>query len=163
MGLKSRNAFYADDGKIFCNQLAASVSLQEDLDFIYAWTTFWLLPLNTNKNPRVQYSINNSVLELVDQVTHLGVILDNGLTFATHAAHIVKRANPTAYLLNRTFGSLDQALFKLLIVAFVRPILEYASVIWSPPIKKNILLIERAQRSFTKKISQLKNLSYEIF
>ena len=76
-----------------------------------------------NKHPRVQYSINNSVPESVDQVTHLGVILDNGLTFAGYAVHIVKRANAIAYLLNRTFGSLDQSLFKLLFVAFLRPIL----------------------------------------
>ena len=85
------------------------------------------------------------MLESVDQVTDLGVILDNGLTFAVHAAHIIKRANTTAYLLNRTFGSLDQSLFKLLFVAFVRPILEYASVIWSPPFKKDVLLIERVE------------------
>ena len=88
-----------------CNPLTASVSLQDDLDFIYAWTTLWLLPLNTNKcsvsrmgnkNPRVQYSINNSVQESIDQVTDLGVILDNGLTFGEHVAHIVKRVNTTA-------------------------------------------------------------------
>jgi hypothetical protein len=37
-------------------------------------------------------------------------------------------------------------------VSFVRPKVEYASVIWCPWLKKDINLIERVQRSFTYRI-----------
>ena len=43
---------------------------------------------------------------------------------------------------------------------YVRPVLEYCTQIWSPTLIKYIDLIENAQRSFTRRIPVLKNLSY---
>ena len=44
--------------------------------------------------------------------------------------------------------------------AYVRPILEYASPIWSPHTQKDIDLLENVQRRFTKSISKLHYLPY---
>ena len=43
---------------------------------------------------------------------------------------------------------------------YVRPVLEYCTQIWSPTLIKYIDLIENVQRSFTRRIPVLKNLSY---
>ena len=43
----------------------------------------------------------------------------------------------------------------------IRPILEYANVIWSPHKRKHIDKLEQIQRSFTKCIIGLKDLDYE--
>jgi hypothetical protein len=45
-------------------------------------------------------------------------------------------------------------------VTFVRPFLEYNSVVWNPSQKQFIDLIENVQRSFTKRIPSLTPLSY---
>ena len=42
----------------------------------------------------------------------------------------------------------------------MRPILEYASPVWNPHLQRDIDLIERVQRSFTKKIPGKFNLTY---
>ena len=42
----------------------------------------------------------------------------------------------------------------------MRPILEYNCVIWSPSLKKDIDLIEKVQRRFTKRQRGLKDLSH---
>ena len=43
---------------------------------------------------------------------------------------------------------------------YVRPTLEYASTIWSPSRITQIIFIEGVQRSFTKRLPGLANLSY---
>ena len=45
--------------------------------------------------------------------------------------------------------------------AFVRPILEYASSVWSPVLVKYNRTIESVQRRFTKRLCGLSNVSYE--
>ena len=43
----------------------------------------------------------------------------------------------------------------------IRPKLEYAAVVWSPHKKKDIRKLERIQRTATKMIPELQDLSYE--
>ena len=43
---------------------------------------------------------------------------------------------------------------------YVRPILEYNSVIWSPSLVRDIQQLEKVQRRFTKKLLGMKSLSY---
>ena len=43
----------------------------------------------------------------------------------------------------------------------VRPHLEYASSVWSPLFKKDIILIENVQRLATRLVKCLNHLSYE--
>jgi len=43
---------------------------------------------------------------------------------------------------------------------YVRPLVEYNSVNWSPSLKYEIDLIERVQRRFTKRLPGMESLSY---
>ena len=47
-----------------------------------------------------------------------------------------------------------------LFVALIRPILEYANVVWCPFNKNNILNLEKVQQQFTKRINGMYNMSY---
>lgn len=44
--------------------------------------------------------------------------------------------------------------------ALVRPILEYANVVWCPFNKNHILQLEKVQQQFTKRINGMYNMSY---
>ena len=46
-------------------------------------------------------------------------------------------------------------------VVYVRPILEYNSVVWSPWLKQDIDQIEKVQRRFTKRLVGMKDLNYD--
>ena len=61
----------------------------------------------------------------------------------------------------RGFISRDFNIVRKVFVTYVRPILEYNSVIWNPTELYLIDLIERVQRSFTKRIQPLSKLFYQ--
>ena len=63
-------------------------------------------------------------------------------------------------LVKRSFKYLDQDKFLLLYKTLVRPILEYASPVWSPNKIKDIIRIEGIQWRATNLILSIKDLSY---
>jgi len=60
----------------------------------------------------------------------------------------------------RSFVSRDVALLIRAFIVYVRPIVEYNSVIWSLQNVHDIEEIERVQRRFTKRLPGLKTYSY---
>ena len=61
------------------------------------------------------------------------------------------------YFLSKNCDSLLKA-FK--VGLYVRPLLEYCSVIWSPVLVKDINALEIVQRQFTKRMPGMSNLTY---
>ena len=82
---------------------------------------------------------------------------DNRQAFGFHRAYCqnCSRAN----LIHRCFLSKNRDLLFKAYITYVRPILEYNSPLWSPSLKKDILL-ESVQRRFTKKIPGLATMTY---
>ena len=66
----------------------------------------------------------------------------NDLTWTKH----VHKANKVLRLLKRTVGSKNKDIFSILYKSLVRPILEYASPVWSPHLAKDIHEIEKVKR-----------------
>ena len=64
-------------------------------------------------------------------------------------------------LVKRTFTFMDKEMFSPLYKTLIRPHLEYATVVWSPFLKKDIFLIENVQRRATKLVKSIRNFSYE--
>ena len=63
-------------------------------------------------------------------------------------------------ILFKGFSSRNVVLLTKAYVTYIRPILEYASNVWSPYLLKHIDAIERVQKHFTKRILSLSHLSY---
>ena len=61
----------------------------------------------------------------------------------------------------KCFASRDNALYVRAFVVYVRPILEYNSVVWSPWLKQDIDQIEKVQRRFTERLVGMKDLNYD--
>ncbi|KAL8601099.1 hypothetical protein ACOMHN_040800 [Nucella lapillus] len=60
------------------------------------------------------------------------MIIADDLKWHTHIASITKKANSTLGFLRRNLRNCPQASKKTAYTAFVRPILEYAGVVWDP-------------------------------
>lgn len=168
--LQSNHAFYADDSKIFGNPLTEHDSLQDDLSSIEEWCRQWLIPVNVSKctvlhlggnNPQLDYHVANHLLKSVERQVDLGVMVSSSLKWTDHVSRIVKKANSTVYMLRSTFRSPTPELFRKLYTSFVRPLLEYAAVIWSPNLAKDIQLLEGVQRRATKAVKGFNTLPYE--
>ena len=63
-------------------------------------------------------------------------------------------------LIHKCFISRDIATLVRAFTTYVRPILEYGSVIWSPYHVNEIDKVENVQRRYTKRIAGLRDLSY---
>ena len=171
--IKSCCRIFADDTKVF-NISSESEVLQNDLETLQEWTATWDLHFNVSKcnvmhmgrgNENCSYilDVNNGVTEInkCTEEKDLGVIFDQKLSFDAHIQSIIKKANRNLGIIRRAFSFLDKSTFLLLYKALVRPILEYANVIWHPRLKRQSVSIERVQRRATKILPELRECTYE--
>jgi len=70
------------------------------------------------------------------------------------------RAKQRSSLIYRCFRSRDPVLLFRAFTTYVRPLLEYCTIIWSPCYLKYVNLIERVQRNFTKRLCGYFDLHY---
>lgn len=167
---------FADDTKLYkaVSCPADCDSLQRDLDSLSTWSNTWQLKFNASKchcmhigknNPCHSYLMNDNsqttVIINTDKEKDLGVLFDNDLKFTEHIAQKVKKANQMLGMVCRTFTCLEVEVFLPLYKSFIRPHLEYATSVWNPSLKKDIVNIENVQRRATRVVKGLKNLTYE--
>lgn len=156
---------FADDTKVYreISSLNDCEILQYDLNNLSKWTDKWLLRFNATKcksmhlgksNDKFKYYVQEEEKKIeVQQVKlekDIGVNFDDGLKFSEHISICVKNANMKLGLIRRSFEYMDRDMFLNLYKSLIRPTLEYASVVWSPSLKKDIVSLENIQRRATK-------------
>ncbi len=67
----------------------------------------------------------------------------NKLTFDKHINRITGETYNLLRNIKRAFTYLDEEIVKKLITSIIRPRLEYAAMVWSPRLKKDIRKLER--------------------
>ena len=134
-----------------------SIALQSDLTALDLWADRWQIKFNPGKcevmrithnkdKSTTRYQVSGHELRNVSSYKHLGVIMANDLTWTKHVNGTDHNANKVVGLLKRTVGSKNKDIFSILYKSLVRPILEYASPVWSPHLAKDIHEIEKVQR-----------------
>lgn len=152
---------YADDVKMFLtfDKYSDHTLLQNDLNLFYNWCTKNLMELNINKCKYItfyrgsyidaNYSLGNHQLERVLSMNDLGVLLDPKLSFNQHVSLIVNKARGILGFIKRWAKEFnDPYVTKRLYTSLVRPVLEYASVVWDPVYMTHINSIESVQKQF---------------
>ena len=104
--------------------------------------------------------ISDHIITHTSTITDLGIQFDDKLKFTNHIHDITNRAYQRSNLIFRCFLSKDTNTLIRAYKTYVRPLLECNSVIWSPSQIGLINSIESVQRSFTKRLPSLNNLSY---
>ena len=104
----------------------------------------------------------DNILPVVDEVKDLrGIIIDLHLSFDSHISKTVARAFTRANLIHKCFTSRDAATLWRAFVVYVRPLLEYATCVWSPHRLGQIKHVESVQRQFTKRLPRYGSLDYK--
>ena len=144
--------------------------MQLALDRLQQWCSDWQLQINTSKchvlhlgknnNNYYSYYLNGFKVGVADAVTDLGVNIDRTLKYDKHINNIVGRAYSRVGILFKGFASRSVQVLRQAYITYVRPVLEYASSVWSPHLIKHINAIERLQKKFTKRIPSISHLSY---
>ncbi len=83
------------------------------------------------------------------------------LTFDKHINRITCETYNLLRNIKRAFTYLDEEMVKKLITSIIRPRLEYAAVVWSPRLKKDIRKLERILRAATKLLESFRDYTYK--
>ena len=157
--ITSSCSLFADDCLLYRKIESAEDcrALQCDLSKIETWANKWLMTFNTTKCEVLQITLNNNPIQgsyylydhkllCVAEAKYLGITLDSKLTFNKHIDVICKKANSVLSLLRRNLRNSHPTIKSQVYQMYVRPILEYSSVVWAPHTKCNIGKVEAVQR-----------------
>ena len=174
ISVNSYISMFADDAKIqrkIRNENSCK-ELQEDIKKIKAWSEKWNMEFNvdkchvvrfgtSSKRPVWQYKLGDETISSADKEKDLGVVINSKLEREDHINQVAGKAHNLLANMKIAFTYVDASMVRKIITTFIRPTLEYASVVWNPWMVKDIKKIERIQRAATRWVPELKELSYE--
>ncbi len=153
---------YADDSSLFLpvdrvNAHGSHLKLQDDLDRLFQWSMIWKLDFKAVKSKEVVFrsrmrrtrdhpllNLGNEMIERVDSHKHLGIILDQFLSFEDHITSIIKKVNSMLNPLSSLKPVVNSKHLETIYMAFIIPHLEYGSIIF-----------DSATQSLLSKLDQL--------
>ena len=157
---------FADDALIYrvIDSINDAILLQEDLNQLIKWESDWSMEFNADKckvlritNKRIiinqPYAMHGQILEVVDSAKYLGVYIHKKLSWNTHIDYTVKKANQTRCFIQRNLRSCHPNTKLQCYKTYVRPILEYGSIVWDPHSAANIHKLEMVQRKAARFIT----------
>ena len=102
----------------------------------------------TNKHFPMQtsYYLDEYIIQQSQSATYLGVKIDQRLKWSEHTSSTISKANAANAFLKRSLSGCSSKVKKNCYLSMVRPILEYASIVWSPHTQCDIHKIEMVQR-----------------
>ena len=167
----ARVKVYADDIKLYfrASDDNDKTTLANDLQAIGSWANVWQLELSVpkclllhigNNNHGFDHDLGGSALTVVPTVQDLGMTMSSSFEFSRYISDSVRRATLRSNLIFRSFTLRKQQFLMKMYYAFVRPLVEYNTTIWSPHLIYQINAIETVQRSYTSRIPSLYPLSY---
>lgn len=161
---------FADDLKIFQSSHNGNFEdLSNSLLHISDWCEKWQLNISQRKSRKISigpkflprnYCLNGIEVPEVSRFCDIGVIFSSSLKFSDHCSTIASRAKSRAYLILRCFTSNDPHLLTKAYLVYVRPIVEYCTQVWSPHHHKDIIIIEKVQKYFTRRVCQRSCIPY---
>ena len=143
--------------------------IKRNLHNLCLWASNNGLQFNYNKCALLQYGQNNPlftyisgihIISAVQSVTDLGFLRTLYLSYKEHSNNLISRTNHLSAYILRSFICRNPKFLSRLFVANIRPLLDYASPIWSRNSVELINRLEGVQRMYTKRIPSIAHLSY---
>ena len=136
---------FADDTSLFIiveNPDMAAELLNMDLEKIMEWAKRWLVTFNPTKTESLLISrkinqpvhpplfMDNQIIEEVSSHKHLGIFLSNDCSWHKHIDYVKEKAWVRINVMRRLKFRLNRKSLETIYFSFIRPLLEYADVIW---------------------------------
>ena len=94
----------------------------------------------------VNYSINNILLQSVNQHKYLSAMLHSSMSWTKHIQEVINKASKILNFVKRTLYQCDFSVKATAYNTLVKPVLEYANIVWEPHQQYLIDNIEMVQR-----------------
>ena len=145
--ITSNKKLYADDTSLYYPILKNSEHecyqvIKGDLHHIEAWAKQWKVNFNPLKTERLLMSRKDNInifhcdllfqgerIKIVNDHKHIGLTYSSNCTWKTHLNNIYCTASKRIDILKTLKWKLNRSL-EILYVSFVRPLFEYADVVW---------------------------------
>ena len=147
-GLSSSTKLFADDTSLFSvihDSVITTLELNSDLSRIKHWAFQWKMSFNPDPNKQAEEVIfsrklkkfchpslrfNNNNVSQVSSQKHLGLTLDNRLTFDEHLTNVSNKISKTIGLLRKLQNILPRPALLTIYKCFIRPHLDYGDIIY---------------------------------
>ena len=160
---------FADDTSIFIDidkNIAESADiLNADLKAMSEWAKRWLITFSppkteslllswkTHKRDHPPLVMDNTNITEVESHRHLGLTFSHNLLWSDHIKDIALKANKRVDLMIPLKYTLDRKALEKIYFAFVRPIMEYAGVVWHNCSAQDEQLLETVQKRAARIVS----------
>ena len=136
---------FADDTSLFItvqNPTEAATLMQSDIDKISAWARSWLVAFNPSKSESLVVSRKRNMLThpplymfdtaipSVNNHKHLGIFLATDGSWHHHINYIKEKAWNRVGILRKFKYLLNRKSLETIYLSFIRPVLDYADVVW---------------------------------
>jgi ribonuclease P/MRP protein subunit RPP40 len=135
---------FADDATLmtfFKDIDVACASINRDLDRLSRWAEIWRVTFNLLKTVfmilskklhihRPRIIMNNTELKQVDEECYLGLILNSNISWKPHISKITCKASKKLGLLYKMRNKISRSALSKYYISFIRPVLEYGSVVF---------------------------------
>ena len=146
--LLSNTNLFGDDASLFSklyNRDSSAAELNSDLAKICHWVHQCKMSFNpdpskqaqevivsrkVNKDSHTPLTFNNSIVYQATSQKHLGIILDNRLSFEKHLRLVFNKINRTIGLLRKLQYLIPRSALLTIYKTFVRPNLDYGDIIY---------------------------------
>ena len=105
----------------------------------------YLAVTNKRSPSSLDYFLNNCPISKASFTKYLGVTIKSNLSWNKHISITTYKAHSVRGFLQRNLKQCSKAVKSKAYLAFVRPIVKYASVIWSPFTNSNINTLQMVQ------------------
>ena len=159
---------FADDTCLFIevdNREQAATMLNEDLANIQKWSSDWLVtfnPLKTesmvvglkhNKQAHPRLYLHNSPITEVTKHKHIGIWLENNLSWHVHINDVSTKAEKRLNMLKQVKYKLARKTLERLYFSFIRPIMEYGDVVWQGASHSDLRKLDMVQVAAMRLVS----------
>ena len=143
--INSKIRLFADDTSFFIivdNPIDAARKLNSDLETIHQWATKWLVTFNPSKTESLllsskynrprhpEITMNQQPIAEVNSHKHLGITLNGECSWHEHLSELKSKAWQRINIMRKLKFILDRQSLQAIYFSFIRPLLEYADVVW---------------------------------
>ena len=132
---------FADDTSLACttsNTVGLESILNHDLDIITKWSKQWLVTFNAAKTEVLYFgnqqppvlNFNDTLLDVTDTHKHLGLTFSDNCKWHKRIDNIILSGSKLLGIMRKLKFTVRRKTLNQIYVSFLRPILEYASVVW---------------------------------
>ena len=147
------------------NPVEAANQLNSDLLKIHMWATKWLVKFNPAKSESVIFSrkqnklyhppvvLNQKQVTKVTSHKHLGLVFSNDCSWHDHLEYLTAKAWSHINIMRKLKSKLDRRSLQTIYFSFVRPLLEYADVVWDNCTQHEVNDLEKIQNEAARIVS----------